>query len=146
MYWDKNLNFEKKFQKFFHNFFFKFWIFGFKKIWEKIKNSKKKFCTASQNAFKITHAKIQTFLMMGTQKSMLDYLQIHLLRLFSARPCTCINKVLFAENNHYLSRNISKANTANGHTAGDEGGLDHYYPSSPFTWLKYSTRRVVYCK
>ena len=50
----------------------------------------KKFCTASPNEFKITHAKIQTFLIMGTQKSMLDYLQIHLLRLFSARPCTKI--------------------------------------------------------
>ena len=80
----------KKFQFFFSIFFFKFPIFKFRKRHLKIKNSKKKFCTASQNAFKITHAKIQTFLMMGTQKSEVHYLHFHPYEYNSARPCICM--------------------------------------------------------
>ena len=49
---------KKKFQKIFHNFFFKFWIFGFKKIREKIIFPEKKFCVSSQNSFKLIIPKI----------------------------------------------------------------------------------------
>ena len=60
--------------------------------------------------------KINHFLMMGTQKSMLDYLQIHLLRLFSARPCRLelyfsLEHLIFHSNGQKISI-ISKFETS----------------------------------